>query len=179
MYEVVPCHQVYPQVSSMSIPTGYLLTGIGRAIIPDMDKYEIRRLRVLKLMEEDFEGVIAKFADRIERSPSYVGRMLYPAGKKAKKNISDTLIEVIEDKCDLTPGWLDEIEKDAHLVAIERLWQNLTNDNKTVAVKMIEAMAAQRDSPQQLGESTHNDPIVRSEFEEQEQSDAAHKRNKK
>lgn len=109
MREVVPCRELYPQVSIMSIPTGYLLAGIERAIIPGMDKYEIRRRKVLELIDSQCGGVHAKFAEKIDRSPSYVGRMLYEEGKKGKKNISDTLIDAIEQKFKLTRGWLDGI----------------------------------------------------------------------
>ena len=120
MCEVVPCEEVYPQVFNLSIPTGYLLTGIDRAIIPMMDKYEIRRQKVMELIENRCGGVHAKFAEKIDRSPSYVGRMLYEEGKKGKKNISDTLIDVIEEKFNLTRGWLDGIGEDETLPANEQ-----------------------------------------------------------
>src|SRR5690349_8487071 len=109
MHVEVPCPKVYPQVSYQSIPTGYLLAGIERSIIRGMDKYEIRRRKVEELIRDRCDGVYAKFADKIERSPSYVGRMLYPKGKEGKKNISDTLIDVIEKKFNLPRGWLDGI----------------------------------------------------------------------
>lgn len=111
---------MYVRSCSMShtIPTGIpnvntygLFTyGYSASDNPGMDKYEIRRERVERLIKDRCDGVYAKFADKIERSPSYVGRMLYPEGKPGKKNISDTLIDVIEQKFDLPRGWLDGIE---------------------------------------------------------------------
>lgn len=100
---------LYPGVLLLSIPIGYLLAGIEQLIIARMDKYEIRRQKVEELIRDRCDGVYAKFADKIERNPSYVGRMLYPEGKPGKKNISDTLIDVIEKKFNLPRGWLDGI----------------------------------------------------------------------
>lgn len=72
-----------------------------------MDKYEIRRLSLLKIKNELCNGVGANLARRISREPSYVSRMLYPEGKKAKKRIADDMVEIIENAFDLPRGWLD------------------------------------------------------------------------
>lgn len=147
MNVAVPYIRLYPRVSSLSIPTGYLLEGIHGSIIPSMDKFEIRRKRVAELIERDFNGVIAKFAKKIEREPSYVGRMLYEPGKKGRKNISDKLIDVIETKCKLPAGWLDTLDKDEGLLGIELLWKRLSPKDKSLTLSMVEKMAEQSQTP--------------------------------
>lgn len=72
-----------------------------------MDKYEIRRLNLLKIKNELCDGVGANLARKISREPSYVSRMLYPDGKKAKKRIADDMVELIENAFNLPRGWLD------------------------------------------------------------------------
>lgn len=146
MREVVPCRELYPQVFNMSIPVGCLLMGKQSVIIPSMDKYEIRRLRVQELIDTWCDGVDAKFADKIDRSPSYVGRMLYEPGKKGRKNISDVLIEVIESKFNLPPGWLDKFPRDEYLHNIESAWDRLSLTNKKLAAKIIADMAESEQS---------------------------------
>lgn len=74
----------------------------------EMDKYERRRLRLMELRDTRCNGKAVTLAEKIGRSPSYVSRMLYPAGKKAKKRIQDELIEAIETAFNLPHGWLDQ-----------------------------------------------------------------------
>lgn len=188
MYEVVPCSELYPQVFIASIPLGYLPTGSTRAIISGMDKYEIRRLRVKELIDSECEGVHAKFADRIERSPSYVGRMLYPPGKKGRKNISDVIIEITEEKFQLPPGWLDKFPRDQYLHNIESAWEKLSLSNKKLATKIILEMAASEKTALreiEARERTKDGPIhsrdvlIRSESEFKDESKQDFKRGKK
>lgn len=72
-----------------------------------MDRYELRRQHLIKLRDERCNGKIAELARVIDRDPSYVSRMLYPEGKKAKKRISEQMVEVIETKFQLPQGYLD------------------------------------------------------------------------
>lgn len=72
-----------------------------------MDKYEIRRINLLKLKDEQCHGVISELADRINKNPSYVSRLLYPVGKPNKKNIADKVTTDIEESFNLPRGWLD------------------------------------------------------------------------
>ena len=72
-----------------------------------MDKFERRRLRLKELIDTKCDSVNAKLARKIGRDPSYVNRMLYPAGKAGKKRIADDMIEIIQDAFDLPHGWLD------------------------------------------------------------------------
>lgn len=75
--------------------------------IPPMDKYERRRLRLLRLRDEQCGGSGAALARRIGRDQSYVTRMLYPETKKGKKRIADDMMEIVEEAFDLPRGWMD------------------------------------------------------------------------
>ncbi|WP_370561008.1 LexA family protein [Edwardsiella tarda] len=72
-----------------------------------MDKYEIRRLQLIKLRDELCNGKAVDLARKINREPSYVSRMLYPEGKAQKKRIADNMVEVIESAFELPRGWMD------------------------------------------------------------------------
>lgn len=72
-----------------------------------MDKYEIRRVRLAELRDTRCGGKSAELARRIDRSPTYILRMLYTADKPGRKRIADDMIEVIENAFDLPHGWLD------------------------------------------------------------------------
>lgn len=72
-----------------------------------MDRYELRRQHLIKLRDERCNGKIAELARVIDRDPSYVSRMLYPEGKKAKKRISEQMVQVIETSFQLPQGYLD------------------------------------------------------------------------
>lgn len=78
-----------------------------------MDKFEIRRLNLRALLRTHCAGRAATLADKINRSPSYVSRMLYPAGKDGKKRIGEDMRNVIEDALSLARGSLDD-EASAH-----------------------------------------------------------------
>lgn len=77
-----------------------------------MDKYEIRRQRLIKLRDERCNGKAAQVARVIGRPDNYVSRMLYPEGKKGKKRIAEDMAEVIESAFKLPKGWLDDLESD-------------------------------------------------------------------
>lgn len=74
-----------------------------------MDKYEKRRLRLLKIRDDFCSGKAAEVARKIERDPSYVSRMLYEEGKLGKKRIADDMVEIIEKAFSLPRGWMDGI----------------------------------------------------------------------
>jgi hypothetical protein len=73
-----------------------------------MDKYEIRRRNLQALLRSHCDGRAATLADLIERSPSYVSRMLYPEGKDGKKRIGEDMRDIIEDALSLKRGSLDK-----------------------------------------------------------------------
>jgi hypothetical protein len=73
----------------------------------DMDRFEQRRLNLMKLRDERCGGKASVLASRLRRAPSYVSRMLYPEGKPGKKRIADHMIELLEQTFALPLGWLD------------------------------------------------------------------------
>lgn len=73
-----------------------------------MDKYEIRRLNLIALMNSRCKGKASALADQMGRSASYVSRMLAPEGKAAKKNIGEDMVELIEKTFNLEKGALDQ-----------------------------------------------------------------------
>ena len=77
-----------------------------------MNKYEIRRQRLLYIRDRLCNGKAVEIARKIGREPSYVSRMLYPEGKKQKKRIADGMIELIESSFALPKGWMDGITGD-------------------------------------------------------------------
>lgn len=72
-----------------------------------MDKYETRRQNLSALLHRHCGGRAATLADLIDRSPSYVSRMLYPEGKAGKKRIGEDMRDLIEDALSLPRGTLD------------------------------------------------------------------------
>lgn len=84
-----------------------------------MDKYEKRRLGLIKLRDQQCDGKAVTLASRIERPADYVSRMLYVPGKKNKKRIGDDMVEVIEKAFKLRRGGLEELaESDMAVSAI-------------------------------------------------------------
>lgn len=79
-----------------------------------MDKYEKRRLRLIKLRDEMCGGKAVDVARKIEREPSYISRMLYEDGKKGKRRIADDMVEIIEKAFSLPRGWMDGVEESGH-----------------------------------------------------------------
>jgi hypothetical protein len=73
-----------------------------------MDKHEHRRRRLLELKEWECDGKIARLAERISRSDSYVARMLYVEGKPGKKRIGDDMLDILEAAFKLPRGWFDQ-----------------------------------------------------------------------
>lgn len=61
-----------------------------------MDKYAIRRELLGELIDERFDGVIARFADQTGVSASYVSRLLYDPEKAGAKRLGEELAEKIE-----------------------------------------------------------------------------------
>lgn len=77
-----------------------------------MNKFEIRRQRLKAIKDEQFNGVIAALAEKIDKNPSYVSRLLYPEGHPNKKNIADKMVDDIEKALNLPRGWLDGLVTD-------------------------------------------------------------------
>lgn len=69
-----------------------------------MDKYELRRSALQRLIDSLGRGGISKVADRIDKQPSYVSRMLFPPTKAGFKRIGEDTVDVLNKAF---PGWLD------------------------------------------------------------------------
>lgn len=78
-----------------------------------MDKFEIRRLNLIALLHSRCHGSAAELAEKIERQPSYVSRMLSEEGKASKKRIGESMADVIEKAFDLAEGSLSVAPEDA------------------------------------------------------------------
>ena len=72
-----------------------------------MNKFEIRRLNLIRLKDEYCDGKIVNLARALNKDQGFVSRLLYEEGKKYKKNIADKLVSDIESSFVLERGWLD------------------------------------------------------------------------
>lgn len=99
---------ILPTGKNKSIPLEYLPASNNR-YHTRMDKYELRRQKLITLRDERCNGKVVEVAKTICREPSYVSRMLYPEGKKGKKRIADDMVEVIELSFNLPRGWMNGV----------------------------------------------------------------------
>ncbi|HAC90926.1 MAG TPA: hypothetical protein DCF63_09880 [Planctomycetaceae bacterium] len=153
-YREVNTAKVYPQVHKEAIPAGHLPRGNVK-IGFGMDKYEVRRQRLIWLRDNLCQGKAAYLAERIGRDSSYVSRMFYAEGKKGKKRIADDMIEVIEKAFRLEPGWLsrpspasfDEIATDSDVeISVGRKSQSTTVVlNAEVSIPLLAAKGSMGD----------------------------------
>ena len=84
----------------------YLLVMRGHNSCMDVQTHRKARLR--ELIQARFGGVIARFAEAIDRNESYVSRMLYPSDKSGSKPIADKIMLVMEEALNLERAWLDK-----------------------------------------------------------------------
>lgn len=75
-----------------------------------MDIYEIRRARLKQLIQEDFEGVAAQFARRVQRQPDYINRLL-SSNKDHRKRLGEDLAREFESAIGKPRGWLDRPDR--------------------------------------------------------------------
>jgi hypothetical protein len=68
-----------------------------------MDKYELRRTKLLALINQMGRGGRVRLSQAIGKSPDYISRMLYPKSKAGHKGIGEDSVELIEKAF---PGWL-------------------------------------------------------------------------
>lgn len=106
MLEFVHARNDYPWVNMQSIPIGHLPAGTT-CENRRMDKYEQRRLNLIRLRDERCDGTAAVLARKIGVAPDYLSRMLYPVGKAGKKRIGDDLVIAIDKAFGLEPGQID------------------------------------------------------------------------
>jgi len=69
-----------------------------------MNRADLRRTLLRRLINERFDGVIARFADAADIAPSYVSRMLYPEDKAGAKRIGEDSVDKIETALGI-PGY--------------------------------------------------------------------------
>ena len=79
------------------------------------NRYEIRRLNLIKLKNEFCGGTISELAKRLNKDQGMVAKLLYEEGRKYKKNIADKLTEDIEQAFNLPRGWLDGLSVENQL----------------------------------------------------------------
>lgn len=81
-----------------------------------MDKYEIRRLRLIRIRDELCDGNVAELARKLEKADTYIHRMLYPAGKPGKKRIGEDYVDKVREKFSID---LDEGPAAARLAPVK------------------------------------------------------------
>lgn len=108
-----------------------------------MNRYEIRRLNLIKLRDTLCGGKIVNLAKRMNKDQGFVSRLLYEEGKKYKKNIADKLVSDIETAFNLPRGWLDGLSADNQLTD-QNVYQenNINNDNNGVKIDVLDISAS-------------------------------------
>lgn len=105
-----------------------------------MDKYERRRLNLIKIRDEMCEGKPSELANRLGRMQSYVCRMLYEEGKPGKRRIADDMIEAINVAFNLPPGWMDSDHSLATSNILEKLYAGLSPAHKKALDDMAKTL---------------------------------------
>ncbi|WP_341674976.1 hypothetical protein [Niveibacterium sp. SC-1] len=77
-----------------------------------MDISQIRRARLKQLIDDQFGGVVLRFAEAMDMKPPQVHRWLTQA--KSGQNIREDSARNIETRCGLTRGWMDLPEGGAY-----------------------------------------------------------------
>lgn len=119
-----------------SIPVGHLPNGKRwhDARVKDERIYEIRRRRLGELIETRFAGRQSAFAEKIDRSPNYVSRMLSRSKDPSKrKRIGEELARYIETACKIERLALDEPFDEIRDASVEQLGLDLTPTAKQIA----------------------------------------------
>jgi hypothetical protein len=70
-----------------------------------MDKYEVRRLACLQLVDTHHQGARVAMAERLGISESYVSRMLAPDDNPNRKRIGEDTIDKIRAAYELPQSW--------------------------------------------------------------------------
>lgn len=108
-----------------------------------MNRYEIRRLNLIRLKDELCGGKIVNLAKKINKDQGFVSRLLYEEGKKYKKNIADKLVSDIENAFELPRGWLDGLTTSTQLTGKNVREENNTNDGRSgVKIDVLDISAS-------------------------------------
>lgn len=150
-------HQFYPKVSFCQYPrVNYF--GVDFVHNEKMDIYEIRRLNLIKLIDEKCNGSDAAFARAINKDASYITRCKYPEGKAGKKRISDAIISATIAKFDLPVGWMDISDDEHHkLNRTDRLniRENINEYSNAVSLPLLNISASMG-----AGENNYDEIVV-------------------
>lgn len=111
----------------------------------DMDTKEKRRLQLLRIIEDMFNGESGKCADRLGVKRSQLSRWI-TANKDARQGISEESARSIEDKLDLPPLWMDGATEsnptESAVAEFEWTYNNIDDKGKDVLRKMVQAFKA-------------------------------------
>ena len=108
-----------------------------------MNRYEIRRLNLIRLRDEFCDGKIVNLAKKLNKDQGFVSRLLYIEGKKYKKNIADKLVFDIEKAFNLPRGWLDGLSDDNKMVKQgNNLAGNENDGNSGVKIEVLDVKAS-------------------------------------
>lgn len=104
------------------------------------NRYEIRRLNLIKLKNEFCGGTISELAKRLNKDQGMVAKLLYEEGRKYKKNIADKLTEDIEQAFNLPRGWLDGLSAENQLP--DEIINHELDTNKGVRIDVLDVRAS-------------------------------------
>lgn len=105
-----------------------------------MNRYEIRRLNLIRLKDELCGGKIVNLANRLKKNQGFVSRLLYEEGKNYKRNIADKLVADIESAFNLPRGWLDGLSADNQLLPQSIDTENNSENGNTGAGVKIDVL---------------------------------------
>lgn len=77
-----------------------------------MSIFDIRRRNLRRLIQMNFDDNQSLFARTINRSESYVNRLLAQTDNEHGKNLGEKLARDIESRLRIDPGWFDQQEAD-------------------------------------------------------------------
>jgi Predicted transcriptional regulator len=108
-----------------------------------MNKFEIRRLNLIRLKNELCDKKVVNLARVLNKDQGYVSRLLYEEGKKNKKNIADKLVTDIESAFNLPRGWLDGLVSDNNELTKQNTNKgNKNNGNDGVKIEVLDISAS-------------------------------------
>jgi hypothetical protein len=108
-----------------------------------MDIYEIRLKNLSFLLDEQFGGVRAALARKMEVGANNISRY-YSSNKKDRRNIGDEFARGIETVCNKPKGWMDRVHDlaiDADKERLLELWEMMTEDERRQLLKIGSALS--------------------------------------
>jgi len=99
-----------------------------------MDKYELRRLALIKLIASLGHGGVAEISARTGIDASYVSRLTYPNGKKGGKRLA-------EGSWDKIKAAYPQVSDEADAPPVSRIAETATGDGDSFRIDLIAAEA--------------------------------------